>query len=165
MTADPPLPNLWPGNCFGCSPRNPHGLKLTFFRTPEGARTGCLLDTHLCGMEGIAHGGIVATLLDEVAAWAVIVHAGRLGFTTDMNIRFVRPVPTGRLLAVEAQMVECGTKRARTRASVASELGDKLAEAQSNWTLMSPQVAARFTGLPKERLEAFVAALAPPRAE
>gem|GEM_PF-4431615 len=57
------MPNLWPGNCFACSPRNRYGLKLIFFRTEQG----------------IAHGGIVATLLDEVAAWALIAHAGNPG--------------------------------------------------------------------------------------
>jgi uncharacterized protein (TIGR00369 family) len=112
-------------------------------------------------MEGIAHGGIVGTLLDEASAWALIAHAGRLGFTTEMNIRFQKPVPIGRPLSVEAHVLEHDTKKARTRACVTSQYGDLLAEAQSHWMLMSLGVAARFTGLSRERLEAFVAALHP----
>jgi len=161
MSTHPPLPNLWPGNCFGCSPHNPHGLKLEFFRTDEGAGAHCTLAGHLCGMEGIAHGGIVSTLLDEAAAWALIAHARKLGLTTDMNIRFVKPVPTGRPLSVQARVLEHGRKQARTRAFVTSDEGELLAEAESNWMLMSLSAAARFTGLPRERLEAFVAALHP----
>lgn len=161
MSTPQPLPNLWPGNCFGCSPRNSHGLKLAFFRTERGAAARCELGGHLCGMEGIAHGGIVGTLLDEASAWALIAHAGRLGFTTEMNIRFQKPVPIGRPLSVEAHVLEHDTKKARTRAFVTSQDGDLLAEAQSHWMLMSLGVAARFTGLSRERLEAFVAALHP----
>jgi uncharacterized protein (TIGR00369 family) len=159
MTA--PLPNLWPGNCFGCSPRNPHGLHLVFHRTECGARTRCTLPAHLCGFEGIAHGGVVATLLDEAAAWALIAHAGRLGFTRSMNVTFHRPAPLGVPLGAEGVVEGRDAKQARTRAEVRGEDGTLVAEATSEWTLMSLAAAARLFKLEKARLEQFVAAIHP----
>jgi uncharacterized protein (TIGR00369 family) len=156
-----PLPNLWPGNCFGCSPRNQHGLRLQFHRIERGARTSCALPAHLCGFEGIAHGGIVATLLDEAAAWALIAHAGRLGFTTSMNVSFVRPVPTQTPLQVEARVEDFDPKRALTHAELRADDGSLLAESTSQWMLMSVAAAARLFRLDRGRLEAFVASLAP----
>jgi len=162
-TMDPrPLPNLWPGNCFGCSPRNPHGLKLQFSRTRDGVSTRCELDRHLCGMDGVAHGGIVATLLDEASAWALVVHAGRLGFATDMNIRFAKPVQVGAPLVVQAFVVELDANDARTFAEVKTGHDTMLAVATSTWTLLSPAVAAGFMGLDCERLEQFIAAVYDP---
>lgn len=159
------LPNLWPGNCFGCSPRNPHGLHLVFHRTERGARTSCTLPAHLCGFEGIAHGGVVATLLDEAAAWTLIAHAGRLGFTRAMNVTFHRPAPIGVPLRAEGVLEACDAKQARTRAEIHSEDGTLVAEASSEWTLMSLAAAARLFRLDKSRLEQFVAAIHPGRGE
>ena len=156
---DTPLPNLWPGNCFGCSPRNHHGLRLQFYRIERGARTICELPGHLCGFEGIAHGGIVATLLDESAAWALIAHAGRLGFTTSMNVSFARPVPTQTPLQIHARVEACDGKRAQTHAAVRGPDGALLAEAMSEWTLMSIAAAARLFRLDRQRLEVFVRSL------
>jgi uncharacterized protein (TIGR00369 family) len=158
-----PLPNLWPGNCFGCSPRNPHGLHLVFHRTGRGARTSCTLPAHLCGFEGIAHGGVVATLLDEAAAWALIAHAGRLGFTRTMNVTFHRPASLDAPLSAEGAVETCDAKQARTRAEVRSGDGTLLAEAFAEWTLMSLAAAARLFKLEKSRLEQFVAAIHPDR--
>jgi len=153
------LPNLWPGSCFGCSPRNAHGLRLRFVRTADGVSARCELDPHLCGMEGIAHGGIVVTLLDEASAWALAAHAGSLGVTTDMNVRFVKPVLVGSPLVVQAFVVDHDAKQARTFSQLKSDQEAVLATATSTWTLMSVAVAARFTGLAREQLEQFLAAV------
>lgn len=160
MTERSPLPNLWPGNCFGCAPHNRRGLRLKFVRAARGVRADCRLDAHLCGLEGIAHGGIVATLLDEAAAWALAADAQRLGFTTDMQIRFAKPVPVGEPLVVEAQIAEHSAKQARTVAVVSTPSGTVLAEALASWMLMSVPVAARLTGLPRGQVEAFLVAVA-----
>jgi uncharacterized protein (TIGR00369 family) len=156
-----PLPNLWPGHCFGCSPANPHGLQLQFHRTERGARTQCTLPPHLCGFEGIAHGGVVATLLDEVGAWALMAHAGRLGFTRRMDLRFHRAATIGVPLTAAGTVEACDDREARTRAEIRAADGALVAEATSEWTLMSLAVAARMFKLERSRLELFMAAIHP----
>ncbi len=33
----------WPGSCFGCSPTNPHGLKLRFRHADQGCVNRCVI--------------------------------------------------------------------------------------------------------------------------
>lgn len=150
----------WPGHCFGCSPRNPHGLRLLFQRTGSGCRSRHVLAAHLCGVEGIAHGGIVGTLLDETAAWAIILNTGRLGLTTTMTTRFTAPVKIGVELDLEAVVSSRDAKRAATRAWIRDSAGGLLAEAEAEWVLASAAVVARMSGLPRTDLETFFASVA-----
>ncbi len=161
MSAVAPTYLQWPGQCFGCSPRNPHGLHLLFERTERGARATHSLAAHFCGVEGIAHGGIVSTLLDEVAAWAVILITGKLGLTTTMTTRFLAPVKTGVPLLLEAEVLSDDGRRAVTRAVVRDGNGAELASADADWALASAAVVARMSGLPRADLEAFFAASRP----
>ncbi|HSQ59356.1 MAG TPA: PaaI family thioesterase, partial [Acidobacteriota bacterium] len=53
--------------CFCCGPENPIGLKLTFEETSEGRmRTLWTPRKEHQGFKDIVHGGLVATVLDEV---------------------------------------------------------------------------------------------------
>ena len=62
--------------------------------------TELILTERFEGWEGIAHGGIVCTLLDEVMAWALIDH-DLWGVTARMAVEFKRPVPIGRPIRAE----------------------------------------------------------------
>lgn len=145
----------WPGQCFGCSPRNPHGLHLHVEPTREGCVASHTLASHFCGVEGIAHGGIVSTLLDEIAAWALILHTQRLGLTTDMNVTFAKPVRTLVPLEVEARVIAHDARQAETRAEVRGPDGAVLASATARWALASAGVVARMSGLPRASIEEF----------
>lgn len=149
----------WPGACFGCSPRNPHGLHLRFERTASGCRGTHTLAAHLCGFDGIAHGGIVTTLLDEVGAWAVILHTARMGLTRHTNTRFIDRVPTGKPLQLEAWIESCDARDAVTRAALRDADGKVLAEAQAGWALASAAVVARMSGLPRDAVGRFLDAV------
>lgn len=78
--------------CFGCSPENPGGLKMRFFE--DGDEILCLWepDDHLQGYFRVLHGGIQATLLDEIASWYVFVKIGTSGFTKSMRIEYLDQV-------------------------------------------------------------------------
>ena len=52
------------------------------------------LDRRFEGWEGMAHGGILCTILDEVMAWA-LVGQDDWGVTARMSVDFRRPVPVG----------------------------------------------------------------------
>ena len=53
--------------CFGCGEDNPEGLHLQFEEQPDGAgHAVVVLGDHHSGEPGIVHGGIQATMLDEV---------------------------------------------------------------------------------------------------
>ena len=63
-----------PHNCFACGSLNVHGLHLELHAGDDRCWTELELDRRFEGWEGIAHGGIVCTILDEVMAWALVDH-------------------------------------------------------------------------------------------
>ena len=72
------LPNNWLGHCFGCSPKNPDGLQMKVLMSREGCISYIKVPEKFSGFDGIVHGGIIATLLDEIAAWTLLVHIKKL---------------------------------------------------------------------------------------
>jgi len=81
--------------CFVCGRSNPSGLRLPIVADDQGAHFEYVIPEHYQGWHGIAHGGIVATLLDELMAWSTKTR-GYSTVTAEMNVRFRKPVPVGR---------------------------------------------------------------------
>ena len=79
-------------NCFGCSPNNGLGLQLEFFDTGEELITHWLPKNWLVGYNQILHGGIQATLMDEIAGWGVLVKCKTAGVTHSMKVNYLKPV-------------------------------------------------------------------------
>jgi acyl-coenzyme A thioesterase PaaI-like protein len=78
--------------CFGCGPNNPRGMRLRFERDGDSVVTRFTPPRGWEGPPGVFHGGLQSTLADEVAGWALVGLLGRMGFTTSLNVRFLRPV-------------------------------------------------------------------------
>ena len=92
--------NQW---CFACGPKNPIGLKMQF---QEMAGSYCAKFTaglEHQGYDGIVHGGIVSTLLDEVMA-RYIYAQGVNAVTARLEVRFRQPTPIGQELTIRAQI-------------------------------------------------------------
>lgn len=79
-------------NCFACGTLNTSGLGLVLHLEPERSWTELTLDRRFEGWEGIAHGGIVSTILDEVMAWSLVA-SDNWGVTARLAVEFRRPVP------------------------------------------------------------------------
>jgi len=94
--------------CFGCGPDNPSGLHLHFERSGEDrVESTVTLHEDLCGWDGVAHGGIVSLLLDEVTSWCVALCLAERWFVTrELNVRYLRPTPVGQLLHLSARLVQ-----------------------------------------------------------
>ena len=92
-------------NCFACGTLNVHGMQLDLHAGGDRCWTDLSLAERFAGWEGIAHGGIVCTILDEVMAWALVDH-DVWGVTARMNVEFRRPVPIGRPIHAEGRVLE-----------------------------------------------------------
>ena len=93
------------GHCFACGPKSDIGLRLRFAVTGEGrVRAQATLAQPFQGWAGVAHGGIVMTLLDEGMAHAAGA-AGYRGVTGQISVRFRKPVPIGEPLFVDGSVV------------------------------------------------------------
>lgn len=79
-------------NCFACGTLNTNGLGLVLHLEPECCWTELELDRRFEGWDGIAHGGITSTILDEVMAWS-LVGSDNWGVTARLAVEFRRPMP------------------------------------------------------------------------
>jgi len=79
-------------SCFGCSPSNSHGLKMEFFEEGEEIVSFWNPDKKFEGYLNVLHGGIQATLIDEIASWVVFVKLRTGGFTSDLQVKYIKSV-------------------------------------------------------------------------
>jgi acyl-coenzyme A thioesterase PaaI-like protein len=90
--------------CFACGTLNEHGMRLLLHVEHSRAWTELELERRFEGWAGIAHGGILCTILDEVMAWA-LVGDDSWGLTARMQVDFRRPVPIEHPIRAEGSIV------------------------------------------------------------
>lgn len=83
-------------NCFGCSPSNSCGLQLEFYE--EGDEVVCEWEPkkQFQGYGNILHGGIIATIMDEIASWYIMTQLRTAGVTYELQTKFLSPVYTNK---------------------------------------------------------------------
>ncbi len=79
-------------NCFGCSPDNVLVLKMEFYDDGEKLLTKWMPAKQFEGYTNVLHGGIQATLLDEISGWVINTKVQTSGLTISMDVRFLKPV-------------------------------------------------------------------------
>ena len=94
------------GGCFGCSPTHPSGLNLRFRRRGERVLSWYMIADRFHGAPGVAHGGIVAAILDEISCAAVHLVTDRWVTTGELTVRYERPCPVEQPLDVAAAIVD-----------------------------------------------------------
>ena len=90
--------------CFVCGPSNPIGLKLNFRIDGDVCRAEFTPgDAHM-GYQGLTHGGIIFSVLDDVMAnWLWL--QGERCFTARADIRYRASLPIGTPVRLEARML------------------------------------------------------------
>ena len=84
------------------------------------------------GFKQTIHGGLIATLLDEIMVWVCAVQTRRFAFCAELNVRFLNPVrPNEDLTAI---------------GELASNRRDKLFEARAELKNQAGLVLATATG-------------------
>ena len=89
--------------CFVCGPGNPDGLHVAF-RLEEGVcRAEFVPTTSHAGYDGVTHGGILFSLLDDVMAnWVYL--QGEQCFTAKAEVRYRQPLPVGTPIRLEGRL-------------------------------------------------------------
>lgn len=141
-------------SCFVCGVENNAGLKMRFFQTgPLDVEADYTVPEQFQGYPGIAHGGIVAAMLDEVASRVFMSgDPPRLMVTAKMDIRYRKPVPVGvKLHLVGKAQAEAG-RVGKALGQVFDPQGVLLAEAD----LTVVEVKSDFFGqVPPEETEGW----------
>ena len=92
--------------CFVCGMKNINGLRVTFFNDGVNAcRAEVTIDERFQGFPGIAHGGIVATLLDEILGRAGLAgNPNRLMYTGKLEVKYRQQVPLNQPLVLKGRI-------------------------------------------------------------
>ena len=90
------------------------------------------------GAPGMAHGGIVAALLDE-ACGQVARPLVSPAVTSRLEVRYLAPVPVEEPLRISAHVVEVGDRRVGAEASILDRDGLVLAHARADVVLVRPE--------------------------
>jgi uncharacterized protein (TIGR00369 family) len=124
--------------CFVCGPANARGFR-AMFSLDRDARTACgrlTLPEWAQGWQGMVHGGILSTLLDEVCAHACRT-VGPHPVTAELTVRFRKPVPVGAEVVVRGEVVEIRRRVLQAKAELQVD-GEVYAEAQARVVLIDP---------------------------
>ena len=122
-----------PHNCFACGTLNDHGLQLELHVDGERCWTDLAIPGRFQGWDEIAHGGIVATILDEVMAWS-LVDQDNWGLTARMTVDFKRPVPLGRPIHAEGWVTDVRRRLITTAGQIVDQAtGELLATADATY--------------------------------
>jgi acyl-coenzyme A thioesterase PaaI-like protein len=138
--------------CFLCGVENPSGLRLLVYQDPVARQVLARLaiPARFQSYPGVAHGGIVATLLDEVAGRASLIDGGNehLLVTVSLEVRYRHPTPIETPVAVVGWMTQPGLTRARAHGEV--RLPDGTVTAEADLLLVRPP-APVLTGWETEK--------------
>ncbi len=94
-------------HCFGCDPNHEHGLKMEFFEDGEDVVSIWQPTDEYQGWVNILHGGIQATLIDELCGWTIFHKFQSSAVTSKMEIRYRKPVKIdGGKLTLRSQVVD-----------------------------------------------------------
>ena len=120
--------------CFICGLENPVGLKLKIYELEPGViQTTFTAPEPFQSYPGILHGGIVATILDEISGRA---HMGdpsqpRFMYTAKLEVKYRKNVPIGKPLRIVGKAGKTKGRMAEGWAGIYDEDDALLAECNS----------------------------------
>lgn len=93
------------------------------------------LGTSLCGHEGIIHGGLLATILDEaLARTAFLGLPGGIGVTATLGLKYRKPTWAGAYVVLRTKLVKVQGRKAWVQGHVEDLEGTVLVDAE--WVTM-----------------------------
>jgi uncharacterized protein (TIGR00369 family) len=82
-------------SCFVCGDSNAIGLNLRFETDGHVVRTRFTPRPEHIGFKQVVHGGIIATLLDEIMVWACLAQTRRFAYCAELTLRYLNPLRPG----------------------------------------------------------------------
>ena len=134
-------------HCFVCGVENQYGFGLAFYETgPDEVEAEVVIPAKFEGYPGVAHGGIVAALVDEISLRAAMAgRPTRFMVTGRMVIHYRKPVPVGVPLRLVGNVRR---RRARTVEAVGRVLmGSEIAVEGEATLFENPDVQLRPAAL------------------
>jgi len=135
--------------CFGCSPFNQSGLKLEFWDNGDEIITHWIPEVRYEGFHDVLHGGIQATLMDEAASWCVFTKCRSAGVTSEMSIKYLKPVPVSKgKLTIRAHLQHFEKRKAIISCSISDADGNVYTTGEVVFFVFPENIAKEKFGFP-----------------
>lgn len=92
-------------SCFVCGESNSIGLRIRFETDGKIVHARFVPRPEHIGFRNTIHGGISATLLDEIMVWACAIQTKRFAYCAELNIRFLNPARPGEEIIATGELV------------------------------------------------------------
>jgi uncharacterized protein (TIGR00369 family) len=104
----------------------------------------------------VVHGGILATLLDEIMGWAGLYLLRQITLTKNMTVEFSKAAYVGETLKVVGSVVKKNGKRnVEIEGIITRDNGEVCARSRGNFTILSSKLAVRLGIITDEQLQNF----------
>lgn len=122
--------------CFACGTLNPIGLHMEVSFRDNKAFSRLALKREFQGWSDIVHGGVMATILDEIMAHAVLHYVGQ-AVTTSLEVTYRAPLHVGEEFEVIGYVAEQKSRAAVAKAEIRTPGNKKLiARGESRFVLL-----------------------------
>ena len=123
--------------CFGCGGDNAGGMKLTFEQDNVNRKVvgRFVLGERYQGGGGFAHGGIIATLLDEAMGKVCRFHEVR-AVTAELTVEYLKPVNVQSEIVVEGRESDQKGRNLFMTGEMRNEAGEVLARGRGRFVVI-----------------------------
>src|SRR5947209_8662316 len=92
-------------SCFVCGESNPVGFKLRSETDGRIVRAHFVFRPEHVGFKQTVHGGLTATILDEIMTWACAVQTKRFAYCAELSLRYLQPVRPHEPMLATAELI------------------------------------------------------------
>lgn len=129
--------------CYVCGQAHPRGLRVRFYAGDAGqVHVQFEPDETQTSYDGIVHGGVISTLLDELLGWPIALQTGRLAYTGELTVRFVKPMSAGRVYLATARPGADRRRYWEGEGEICDEQGQVYAKGRGKYFLLSAEQTA-----------------------
>jgi uncharacterized protein (TIGR00369 family) len=127
-------------HCFGCGGDNSGGMKLTFEQDNTNRKIvgRFVLGERYQGGGGFAHGGIIATLLDEAMGKVCRFREAR-AVTAELTVEYLKPISVEKEIVVEGREMEQKGRNLFMAGEIRNEAGEILARGRARFVVIAPR--------------------------
>ena len=129
-------------SCFVCGESNPVGFKLRSETDGRIVRAHFVFRPEHVGFKQSVHGGLTATILDEIMTWACAVQTKRFAYCAELSLRYLQPVRPHEPMLATAELI--ANRRGRlfeAKADLLNESGAVLATATGKYLPLKESLA------------------------
>ena len=123
--------------CLGCGPDNPHGHHLQVRRHEDSVVAVHTFDDRHVGAPGIAHGGAVATVIDDLLGF-LLYRVGQPAVTRSLTIDYLAPVLLNVPYELQAHITGTEGRKLFVQAAVAGPDRRDAAHAKALFLIVDP---------------------------